>query len=98
MKLISENLNINGTIGRNAFVNCESIKFNTDGNKKGSILGNLDYKSKSEINFENGLINGKINYTSSKVSTGKIIGIYIAKICTLVATAIIIWLICLWLA
>lgn len=98
LKLISENLNINGTIGRNAFVNCESIKFNTDGNKKGSILGNLDYKSKSEINFENGLINGKINYTSSKVSTGKIIGIYIAKICTLVATAIIIWLICLWLA
>lgn len=98
LKLVSENLNINGTIGRNAFVSCASISFNTDGDKKGSIVGNLDYKSKSEINFENGLVNGKINYTSSKVSTGKIIGTYIVTLLSLVATVIIIWLICLWIA
>lgn len=99
LKLASENLNINGTIGRDAFVNCGNIKFNTDENKRGIINGNLNYTSKSEINFESGLINGKTTFTQSKVkSTSTIIKTYIFTICSFVALASIVWLLLLWLA
>ena len=101
-KLSCKTLNVNGAIGRNAFVNCSEINFNTDGNTKGTIYGDLTYTTPSEIDFEGGLINGNINYKAPKISSekpvGEIIANYILDLGTFIAFIIIIWLVCLWLA
>lgn len=102
LKVCSETLNINGIIGRNAFVNCSSINFNTDNNTNGIIYGDLNYSSNSEITIPENVISGNVNYTTSKAFTEKSIGAFIANyilaLGSFIAFVLIIWLICLKLA
>ncbi len=101
-KLTADTFNINGTIGRNAFVTASNINFNTDGNSKGVIHGNLDYYAESEISIPENAVNGDIHYNSiainKTVSFASIIADYILDLGAFISFVLIIWLICLWLA
>lgn len=97
-RICCNELDINGSIGRNGYINCGSVKFNTDGNNKGVIYGDLNYSSKTEAKFGTDLIKGKVNFTSTAVSINKIIARYISNLGAFILFVIFVWLICLWLA
>lgn len=98
-------LDIAGIVGRNAFLDCSSIKFaqpQTEGEEstvtsQGRIVGNLSYTSTNEITFPEGVIGGETNYTPKAVN-GTGIQDYIIYAGRFVVTVIILWLLGLWLA
>lgn len=102
LKVACNTLNVNGAVGRNAFVDCETINFNTDQNNNGIIYGNLNYSSNSEVSIPENVVNGNVNYTDQKISSGKairsIIADYILDLGKFLAFVLIIWLVCLVLA
>lgn len=107
IKVSANNLNIYGVIGRNAFVKTNDIKFtsetevvdeNTTASSQGMINGNLQYTSKNEISIPEGVVTGEVNYTQATTNNNKSIQNYLISLGTIIATAILIWLICLWLA
>ena len=94
-------LNINGVVGRNAFVDCSTINFNTDGNSNGIIYGNLNYSSSAKMSIPENAVNGEINYSASEDNEETIqstIANYILDLGEFLVFVIIIWLLCLWLA
>lgn len=101
IKTSCDTLTINGTIGRNAFVNCASMNFNSEESANGVIYGNLNYTSNSEISIPENIVSGSVNYTPTKLSAEKsvqnIISDYILDLGCFLVFVIIIWLICLWL-
>lgn len=105
IKVGTNSLNINGTIGRNAFIDANTINFAqlTEEeillSSKGTINGDLNYTSSQEISIPEGAVAGTTNFTKESVtSTTKSIQDYILSLGTFVATIAIIWLLCLWLA
>lgn len=102
LKVCGETLNINGIVGRNAFVNCPNINFNTNDDNKGIIYGDLNYSSNSEISIPENVVSGNVNYSASKTSTENstrsIIANYILDLGAFIAFVLVIWLICLALA
>lgn len=107
IKVASNNLNIFGTIGRNAFVNSDNIKFSQDTEvtdetqtvvTQGIINGNLEYTSKNEISIPEGVVTGEVKYTPSNTGDNNNVQSYLISLGTIIATAILVWLICLWLA
>ena len=106
IKVGTETLNINGTIGRNAFVDAETINFAQASEEEsiltslGMINGDLNYTSNKEATIPEGAVEGSINFTENSVATSNSSSIqdYILSLGTFVATAAIIWLLCLWLA
>lgn len=94
-------LNINGIVGRNAFVNSPSINFNTDSANNGIIYGNLDYSTKSEISIPDGVVSGTVTFTqenSSEKTTGTIISENLVSLGGFLAFVLLVWLVCSWLA
>ena len=107
IKVSANNLNIYGVIGRNAFVKTNDIKFtsetevvdeNTTASSQGMINGNLQYTSKNEISIPEGVVTGEVNYTQTTTNNNKSIQSYLISLGTIIATAILVWLVCLWLA
>lgn len=109
IKVSCNTLNVLGTIGRNAFVDCNNIIFtqsdNSDSqeessvtsNGSGSIVGDLNYSSNSEISIPENTIHGNVNYSKSIDTSGNVQE-KIYSLCSFLAVNIIIWLLCLWLA
>ena len=101
-KLACETLNINGAIGRNAFVSCSNINFNTNENTKGIIYGDLTYSTPSELSFDKTVVNGSVTYKAPKISPEKsvreIVADYIFDLGAFLAFVLIIWLACLLIA
>ena len=102
LKANCDTLNVNGTVGRNAFVNCSSLNFNTVENSNGVIYGNLDYSSKNEASIPEDSVNGTVNYKQTTDSSNKsvrtIVADYILSLGSFIAFVLIVWLLCLWLA
>lgn len=102
LKVSVGTLNINGVIGRNAFVTCSTINFNTDGNSNGIIYGNLNYSATAKMAIPENAVNGDVNYSiseeESEVNVRSIIANYILDLGQFLAFVLIIWLLCLWLA
>ena len=108
IKISSNNLNIFGTVGRNAYAICNNINFVQDGtndteesttiSSQGMINGNLDYTSSNEITIPEGTVIGETHYTQSNSTNTKSIQSYLISLGTIIATAILVWLVCLWLA
>lgn len=106
IRVSSNNLNINGVIGRNAFVVANNIQFaeasyeqeNTNKNYA-SINGNFNYYSPNEVSIPSReIVGGDINYQSTtKYDTFNTFLEYILSFGQFVTTAIIIWLLCLWI-
>ena len=89
IKLSTETFNINGIIKRNAFVTASNINFNTDGNSKGAIYGDLNYSADSEISIPENAVNGEIHYTPIAIdensSFASIVADYILDLGTFMA-------------
>lgn len=99
------NLNVNGMIGRNVFVDCSAINFKGQPNTEetspitsyGSIQGNLNYSSKNELSIPDGHISGEVKF-SQILDVQRNISDYIYSLGTVLVSAIILWLIGLWLS
>lgn len=105
----SNTVNILGMIGRNAYVDCVNLNFVQDDDvnneeetgitSQGTINGNLKYSSTSEASIPEGAVTGEIIFDQEIVSDNdNMIQELIISLGTFVVTAIIIWLLCLWLA
>ncbi len=104
----SNTLNIFGTIGRNAYVECANLNLtkdtNTDNaeanntNAKASIAGNLTYSSNSEFSIPEGIVTGQTTFNQKSSFDGDSIQDQIMKLGTFVITIVAVWLVCLWLA
>ncbi len=109
LRISSNDLSIPGVVGRNAFVNCSNLTF-TQANESenseseitsnGSINGNLDYSAPNEISIPEGAVSGETNYTKEITSDKDSFNLQdaIVSLVALIATVVIIWLVCLWLA
>ena len=105
IKVSTNSLNILGTIGRNAFVNCKKINFINENNisgeneeavstSTGRIGGNLEYSSENELSIPEENINGNIHFNKiSNNSEEKSLETYIMSLATFVTTVVLIWLI-----
>lgn len=99
------NLNVNGMIGRNVFVDCSAINFKEQPNTEetspitsyGSIQGNLNYSSKNELSIPDGHVSGEVNF-SQILDVQRNISDYIYSLGALLVSAIILWLIGLWIS
>lgn len=97
----SNSISILGTVGRNAYVDCNYLNFSqgTDENAKhGIINGNLQYSSKEEISIPEGVVAGETNFEKEIFSDDNTITSKMVSLVTFIVTVIAIWLICLWLA
>ena len=99
-------LNINGTIGRNAFVGANQINFaqpseqNSEEQQvtsQGIINGDLNYSAPNEFSIPEGSVSGSANYSKSTEKSSLNIKDYMISLGGFVSTAIIIWLLCLWI-
>ena len=106
IKVAADTLNIFGSIGRNAYVNCSDISLGSSqdmkegepitATTKGLISGDLNYTSKAEATLPEGSVDGAVNFTPS-VSQFNVNNLFLSLGCS-VASVLIIWLLCLWLA
>ena len=105
IKVSCEEININNTIGRNAFINSNTINFaindTTDDNQnnkiKGIINGNLNYSSLEEIPIPDGAVVGEKVFNPIKLNTSSIIKTYIYSLGSILVFVSILWLIFRWL-
>ena len=99
------NLNINGMIARNVFVDCSSINFKEQSNTEetasitsyGTIQGNLNYFSKEKLSIPDGHVSGEVNF-SQLLGVQRNISDYIYSLGAVLVSAIILWLIGLWIS
>lgn len=106
IKMISKNINILGTIRRNAFISTNSLNFTKDAILKdnesttvasvGTIQGNLTYSAPNELNFPEGSVLGEKVYNN--LTTNSSIQSYLFAVGTSLVTVILIWLLLIWLA
>lgn len=97
----SNSLNIFGIVGRNAYTEFDSISFtenDSEDAKKGTIYGNLEYTSSSEVDIST-YVSGEVKYTKQvEFSPNLSIKDYILDALTSIVFALIIWLVFKWLA
>lgn len=95
----SKTVNIFGTVGRNAFIDCETLTItpNTSATSEIVINGNLTYSSNQEATIPNGSVNGETNFKRESDANHNSVQHYILSLLTFIATVMIIWLIFLWL-
>lgn len=107
IKTVCNSLTINGMIGRNAFVNCSNINFKEKPNTEetpsitsyGTIQGDLNYLSDEEKNIPEGAVAGETHFTSLKNNNNNVnLSDYIYSLGAVLVSAVILWLISLWIA
>lgn len=106
IRVASNSLDIKGTIGRNAYAQSNNITFATaqEGQEKGTVSsagivnGNLEYGASKEISIPDGAVAGETKYTPINEKNSNGVKTYMLSLGTEIATVIIIWLLCLWLA
>lgn len=68
LKASCGNVSISGNIGRDAYIDANSISLEKD-NQKAAIYGDLNYTSQSEITVPDGSVEGEISYSKKAVNT-----------------------------
>ena len=100
---------MNGTIGRNAFVDCSNINFaqqsadvsednSTTIASQGIISGDLNYTAKEEISIPDGAVEGTVNFNKEEILSSNNIQAYLLSLGSFLVLTIVIWLLILWLA
>ena len=107
IKSSSSTLNINGVIGRNAYVRCGKINFAVPGQNDangstianaGAIAGDLNYSSVQEISIPEKAVSGKVNFEQVTQATNKTISNYLISLGSLLVLVLVIWGLSLLLA
>lgn len=88
------NMNFSGEIKGNANIKSKNITFKSNDNTTCLISGDLNYSSKNEIQIEDKIISGNVNYTEYKSSSNLLssIGTYLLGLITSLIFVIIIYL------
>lgn len=98
----SDIVNIFGTIGRNAAIDCNTLNLTKENAEEASssaaINGNLNYSAKEEISIPEGVVSGETTFEQQNTLEENSIQDAFVKLGTYVITAVVIWLLCLWLA
>lgn len=100
----SDTVNILGTIGRNAYIDCANLNFSqneTDPSNtatSGIIHGDLSYSAKQEISVPESAVTGNVTFEKEIAFDSNTIQKQILSLGTFVVTIVVIWLVCLWLA
>lgn len=98
IKTSSSTLNINGIIGRNAYVKCEKINFavpsqNSENESTitnaGSIAGDLNYSSSQETSIPEKAVSGKVNF--EQISKNQTISTYLISLGSFLVIVLVIW-------
>ncbi len=105
VRSVCNTLNINSMIGRDVFANCSSINFKEKPNTEntpsiasyGSIQGDLNYSSDEEIAIPEDSVAGETHFSQLQNNTFDISN-YIYSLGALLVSAIIIWLLGLWIS
>ena len=105
IRSIRNTLNVNSMIGRNVFVDCSSINFKEKPDTEdtpsitsyGSIQGDLNYFSDEEIAIPDGHVSGETHFSQFQNNTFDISN-YMYSLGAILVSAIIIWLIGLWIS
>lgn len=107
IKASSSTLNINGVIGRNAYVRCEKINFAVSGQNDengstvtnaGLIAGDLTYSSSQEISIPEKAVSGKVNFEQIIKTTNNTISTYLISLGSLLVIVLVVWGLSLLLA
>lgn len=94
-------LNIAGTVGRNVYTDCSNLSFVNEQDSDsytGVISGDLNYTSENELTIPEGSVSGEVNFTKSSTNSENAIQEYLLSLGTFIATILIIWLLCSWIA
>ena len=99
-------LNLDGTIGRNAYISVENINFATSEDNEDEtitasntmIYGDLYFESSNNIDIPDTAVVGSVIHSDSSEDFSNTILNYIWDLGTFIATVLIIWLLMLWLA
>lgn len=103
----SSTLNINGVIGRNAYVKAQNINFavanqnDSDAStvtKAGSIVGDLNYSSSQEISIPEKAVSGNVHFEQITKLANKTISSYLISLGSLLVIVLVIWGLSLLLA
>ena len=104
IRVTSQSVNIVGTVGRNAYANFNTLTFvNTNSANEaetitGTISGNLEYSSKNEIQIPEDSVRGEVKFSQETTTENSSIQNYLLSLGSITVTAILVWLLCLWLA
>lgn len=105
IKTISSVLDINGVIGRNAYVKAQKINFavaNSDEEntitQSGAIVGDLNYSSSQEASIPEKAVSGKVNFEQLNNSLNASISAYLTSLGSLLVIVLVIWGLSLLLA
>lgn len=107
IRIGSNTVNIFGTVGRNAYVDCANLNFAQETNSEedesdtasqGIINGNLNYTAKQQASIPEGSVTGETTFEKELSFDGNSIQKQIMSLGTFIVTVIVIWLLCLWLS
>lgn len=98
----SNTVNIFGTVGRNASIDCNTLNFTKENAEEGTsgaaINGNLNYSAKEEVSIPESIVSGETTFEQQNSFKENSIQDTIMNLGTYVITVVVIWLLCLWLA
>lgn len=97
--LIANSISLSGQITRDAYLSVQNLSFGE--NAKQVIGGNLNYNSNNEIELDDGIVGGEVNFTKieeQEVSAGDIAWSIVSSIISSLVFAIGIILITTWFA
>ncbi len=102
LRVGANNLNFNGCVGRNAFIDANNFDFIKNGEQSALVYGNLDYTSTNKLELSSEDVQGNINYKEPVVyDEDSIQDIIFDKINSLLASllfTIVVYLLALWIA
>ena len=98
LRALSSSVDIQGRVGRNAFIGSDDITIATDAGSR--IYGNLDYSSSKDLGTLEGIVEGTVthsNPSSSTLTTGQIVMNYVVSAIAELLFTTVLFLLILWL-
>ena len=94
--ITSSSVNLNGQIGRDAFLSTESLAFASDAEEV-IVQGNLSYTAESEFSIPENVVTGEVTYTPVQVEPADIAWTIISNLLTTAIFALAVIALILWI-
>lgn len=94
--ITSSSVNLNGQIGRDAFLSTESLAFASDAEEV-IVQGNLSYTAESEFSIPENVVTGEVTYTPVQVEPADIAWTIIPSLLTTAIFALAVIALILWI-
>lgn len=94
--ITSSSVNLNGQIGRDAFLSIESLAFASDAEEV-IVQGNLSYTAESEFSMPENVVTGEVTYTPVQVEPADIAWTIISSLLTTAIFALAVIALILWI-